>query len=164
MIKKAFQKESRNSESDVNVSENPSDFRFAKKTVELHQHQIRTPTHPWPLVSWIHQYIRMRRVGSLLGLSQCFCYWLADRKGTWPVKAYATYPKGSLPEQVMEENQWEPADSGSSEKWHLKWKRTYFHKARRIPNNNTHFYLAILSLQAISLLNNWDVNKKQHCH
>jgi len=38
MMKKAFQKESRNSESDVNVSENPSDFEFAKITVGLHQH------------------------------------------------------------------------------------------------------------------------------
>jgi len=63
-------------------------------------------------------------------------------------------PKGSPLEQVMEENRWEPADSGSSEKWHLKWKRTYFLKARRIRNNNTHFYIAIPSLQTISLLNN----------
>ena len=30
MMKKAFQKESQKSESDIKVSENPSDFRFAK--------------------------------------------------------------------------------------------------------------------------------------
>ena len=37
-MKKAFQKESQKSESEIKVSEKPSDFRFAKKTVGFRQH------------------------------------------------------------------------------------------------------------------------------
>jgi len=46
MTKKAHQKESRKSESNVNVSENPLNFIFARKLSDSDNIWIWTPTYP----------------------------------------------------------------------------------------------------------------------
>jgi len=52
MNRKAFQKESRKTESDVKISENPSDFGFAKKQWDSDNIRIgSTPTHHIPITT-----------------------------------------------------------------------------------------------------------------
>jgi len=73
MMKKGFPKESQKSKSDVNISENPFDFGFAKRTVRFRQHSdLNFDTSLTPDIASVDRYHHISKVSPEMVVSGLF--------------------------------------------------------------------------------------------